>query len=198
MTAIATALLSAVSIDAAFQMIDAAFRHARLELPGELGLRMALGVVMSQPPEQTGAAGPATLATARQNMLRRAQFVLASARRLSAAARGGENLRAALETERRYYGLHLQALWNRARGASQVDSAAQSYGDLLGWYTVLDRRTSAECRAASGRNFSVMAQPLIGWPGTVHPHCRCYPGRPHRGARMLASAGVPARMVKVA
>jgi hypothetical protein len=155
-----------------------------------------LDMVMSFPPERTGVAGSASLTTARQNYLRRAQFALAAGRRvthdLTEARSHGQPLHQALADaiarERRYFGQHLDAMWNRARAAAQVDNAAMTYGNLLGWNTVLDTRTSAECRAADDGNFEATAQPLIGWPGAVHPHCRCYPGPPVRGARMLPSA----------
>jgi hypothetical protein len=184
---IATALVQARSVGTALQQIG--------PVPGTTpaSMRASLSIVMGQPPEQFGVSGPATLATARQNMLRRAQFVLSSARRITATASQGSSLESAAAAERTYFSQHLMALWNRAKAASQVDSAAGSYGEVLGWYTVRDRRTSAECRHANGKNFSVLAMPLIGWPGAVHPHCRCYPGRPYIGARMLPSAGISAR-----
>ena len=81
------------------------------------------------------------------------------------------------------------------QAAMNTDMASWSYGDLLGWYTVRDARTSAECLAADGRNFSASAPPLIGYPGAVHPHCRCYPGPAHPGGRMLPSVREPQRVL---
>jgi hypothetical protein len=165
-------------------------------------------MVMSFPPEKTGVAGSASLITSRQNALRRAQFVLAAGRRVTrdladARAHGQPLSRVLADSvtrERRYFSQHLDAMWNRAKAAAQVDSAAMTYGNLLGWNTVLDGHTSPECRAADGKNFEATDQPLIGWPGAVHPHCRCYPGPAHAGARMLPSAHrVPVRrLVRVA
>jgi hypothetical protein len=165
-------------------------------------------MVMSFPPERTGVAGSASLITSRQNALRRAQFVLAAGRRVTrdladARAHGQPLSRVLADSvtrERRYFSQHLDAMWNRAKAAAQVDSAAMTYGNLLGWNTVLDGHTSPECRAADGKNFEATDQPLIGWPGAVHPHCRCYPGPAHAGARMLPSAHrVPVRrLVRVA
>lgn len=199
--AVAAVLVSAVSVDAVMAAVTPLLRAHRIPPPA---MRGAVSVVMSMPPERTGVSGPASIATSRQNLLRRAQFVLAAAHRITAAlttARSdGVSLRQALSDsvsrERRYYGQHLEAMWNRAAAAAQVDSAASSYGSLLGWNTVRDSHTSAECRAASGANFSTEAMPLIGWPGAVHPHCRCYPGPPRPGARMLPSSHrVPVRAV---
>jgi uncharacterized protein with gpF-like domain len=143
------------------------------------------------------------MAVIRLNALRRAQFTVMAARRLTssiltARSRGQtarQALAEALPRERRYFGQHIEAAWQRARAAAQVDSTAASYGPVLGWYTVRDRRTSAECLAANGKNFRADVMPAIGWPGAVHNHCRCYPGPPVPGARMLSSTYSPARMV---
>lgn len=199
--AIAAVLITAVSADAVMSAITPQLAAFGIYSPA---MRGAVSVVMSFPPEQIGVAGPASFATSRQNLLRRAQFVVAASRRITADIRQARSSDAMLSQvlsdsitrERRYYGQHLQAIWNRATAAAQADMAALSYGNVLGWNTVRDSRTSAECRAADGANFSVQAMPLIGWPGAVHPHCRCYPGPPHPGARMLASARpVPVRAV---
>lgn len=72
---------------------------------------------------------------------------------------------------------------NRAKRAAGQESTlgllAKSRNIELGWYTVLDKRTSPECRAADGKNFDPLQPPTIGLPGTVHPRCRCLPGPPH-------------------
>ena len=156
-------------------------------------LATAIGVVMAMPPEAAGFHGPATATAARTNLVRRAQFVVAAARRLQGDITGAISRREPVVTallrgaqrERRYYGQHLQAMWNRASAAAQVDSEAMTHGDLLGWYTVLDSHTSPECRAADRHNFRASQMPLIGYPGAVHPHCRCRPGPPVPGAPMV-------------
>lgn len=158
-------------------------------------MRVSVDVIMSMPPEQQGFFGAATARTARLNLMRRVQFAIASSRRVmtdlkTARSRGvslPQALREAYDRERRYFGSHLQAIWKRSQAGAQADSAAMTYGRLLGWHTVLDKRTSAECRHANGKNFLVDHMPLIGYPGGVHPHCRCYPGRPWPGGRMLLS-----------
>ena len=199
--ALAAALLSAVTPEMALGMILKSSRTSRVQPAVML---WSIQLVMSFPPEITGAAGPASLAVQRQNYLRRAQFTLAAARRgmdaIRTARSQGKSAASALAEllpkERRYFGQHLDAIRNRAQAAMDVDMAALMYGPLLGWNTIHDSRTSAECRAADGKNFRADVQPAIGWPGAVHPHCRCYPGPARIGARMLPSAYEPARMVR--
>lgn len=191
---LATTLLDAVNAE---QALAKTLRYSRPLHISPAAMHAALQLVMSMPQELTGASGPASMAVIRENHLRRAQFTISSARRLtsailSARARGGTARSAiaeALPRERRYFGQHIEAAWQRARAAAQVDSAYQAYGPLLGWNSVRDKRTSAECRAAHGGNFYVDQPPAIGWPGSVHPHCRCYPGVPVPGGRMLATFG---------
>lgn len=189
---LATTLLNAVNAEQALAMT---LKYSRPLHISPAAMLSAIQLVMSMPQEVTGASGPASLSVIRENHLRRAQFAVSAARRLtsailSARARGGTARSAiadALPAERRYFGQHIEAAWTRARAAAQVDSAYQAYGPLLGWYSLRDSRTSAECRAAHGGNFRVDNPPAIGWPGSVHPHCRCYPGVPVPGARMLAT-----------
>lgn len=198
--ALAAALITAVTPEAAMGTILRFSRSSRVQPAAML---WSIQLVMSFPPEMTGAAGTASLAVQRQNYLRRAQFALASARRgmaaIAEARSHGQSassaLAALLPKERRYFAQHLDAIRNRAQAAMNVDMAALAYGPLLGWNTVRDSRTSAECRAADGKNFRADAQPLIGWPGAVHPHCRCYAGPARIGARMLPSRYEPARIL---
>lgn len=191
-------LLTALTASAAFTALEIIItrqriRMARFEMDG---LKGAIEAVYSFPPGRTEGHGDAQRATDRLNLMRRAQFVVTAARRIAAAlrlarSRGellGSALASAVSLEKRYYGQHLQAIIQRMQAASRADAAADKYGDLLGWYTIRDSRTSAECLAADGKNFRVTSMPLIGFPGAVHPGCRCYPGPPHTGARILPSA----------
>lgn len=154
-----------------------------------------LGLVMQHPPPVTGIIGPASEQTSRMNMARRAQYVIAASKRVLGVVRDakakGQPVAAAvkdqLDRERRFYAMHQAAMWNRARAAGATDVAAAEYGQLLGWNTVVDAKTSPECKAADGWNYSAAAMPVIGFPGAVHPHCRCYPGPPRPGARLLPS-----------
>lgn len=192
--ALAAALATAVSVS--YVLADAAvLLQLRKSGIQPRAMRVSLEVIMSMPPDRQGFYGAATARTARLNLLRRVQFAVTSSRRVmqdlrEARSRGiplTQALLDAAERERRYFGQHLQAIWKRSQAAAQADTAAMTYGRLLGWHTVLDKRTSAECRHANGRNFLVDKMPLIGYPGGVHPHCRCYPGRPWPGGRMLPS-----------
>lgn len=192
---IATALAISTAATVADAVIPLAVYFANMGIR-VAALRGALTAAMSFPPEKLGAPGPATRTAIELNTMRRAQFVVAAARRIEQDCRlavsHNENLAGVISLsiarERRYYGQHMMAVWNRADAAAKVDSAASLYGLLLGWNTVLDARTSRECRAADGKNFYADRMPAIGYPGSVHPHCRCYPGRPHEGAKMLPSA----------
>lgn len=63
---------------------------------------------------------------------------------------------------------------------------------LVGWQARMDSRTSPECAAANGLNFYADRPPAIGYPGAVHPHCRCRPRKPWPNAGLVDSvmAGV--------
>jgi Phage Mu protein F like protein len=197
--AVAGILLTSATVDAAMAALAAggaglvgtgaaAFAGAR-----QLAWRGALGIVMGHPPGADGFHGAAGRNVARVNLMRRAQFTVSAAQRLSQDISRGIStlqpiataLNAGLQRERRFYGQHLMAIWNRQKAGSQADSAAMTHGDLLGWHTVIDGRTSAECRQADGRNFYVGEMPKIGYPGMVHPHCRCWPGKPFRDGDLL-------------
>jgi hypothetical protein len=156
-------------------------------------LGAVLAMVTAYPPPLTGVIGEASRQTARMNTARRAQYVVAAAKRVLGAARDarakGESVkdafRDALATERRYYLMHLAAMKNRANAAAETDKAAAKYGNLLGWKARMDDRTSAECRIANGQNYYASSIPDIGIPGAVHPSCRCKPVRPWPGGKLL-------------
>lgn len=122
-----------------------------------------------------------------QNLQRRASYLVNAARRVSRGALRGE-LGAALAAERRYWEQHRHAMKNRMDQAQAVaDAMAFWPGRWLGWHAKMDDRTSAECRAAHGRNFNPNRIPPIGYPGAVHPHCRCRPGAPWPTLRRVES-----------
>jgi hypothetical protein len=147
----------------------------------------------SFPPPRLEGAGPATKHVIDLNWTRRAQFLLLSARRIDAAmararSRGESVLgarRAQLDAEARFYKQHLFAAQQRVAAAASIDGAGSIWGPVLGWRAVMDSAVTPDCRAADGRNFWADTPPDIGWPGTVHPRCRCHPVRPFRGAVML-------------
>lgn len=137
----------------------------------------------------------ATQAMYRVNLQRRAAYLVQAARRVaSGMAKGPDGALAALDRERRYLEQHLRADAGRTVAAGQVAAVArglaraakrdgQTWNGLVGWYATLDDRTSPDCRKAHGRNFDPNRVPPIGFPGTVHPSCRCRPGPPFPSSR---------------
>jgi SPP1 gp7 family putative phage head morphogenesis protein len=199
--AAASVLATAATVAEAAAILGPFFAGLKIR---SAALHAALTVVMERPPDRTGFYGPATAQTARLNLIRRSQFMVNSARRfnetLARVAAGGADPREIFEqmaAERRYYGMHQEAVWNRMQAAAVVDSRVMDYGPLLGWYSVNDRRTSPECRRAHRHNFRADDMPPIGFPGAVHPHCRCWPGPPIPGAPLLGGGQrLPTRMSK--
>ena len=78
-TAIATVLVTAVTVEAAIQYIKLRFKLQGFMIDALSG---SLGIAMAHPPPVTGVVGPASAQTSRQNLARRAQFVVSSAKRL--------------------------------------------------------------------------------------------------------------------
>lgn len=108
----------------------------------------------------------------------RAVFLINAARRVQGRVNAGQDLLEAIDTEIPNWRSHLVASDRRLQAARQVRMAALAHGRVLGWYAVMDERTTAECRAADHRNFRADLPPVIGYPGGVHPRCRCRPGPP--------------------
>lgn len=161
-------------------------------------LTMGLSIGRTVPPVPVGAGKLAQRHTARAEPLYRAAYLLNAAKRLGKAyahppaAKPGEAppspqeaLQHALEVERRHLISHTQATRQRSSAAAAVDTAARTYGPLLSWVAQLDDRTTPDCRKAHGKNFRVTSPPRIGWPGSVHPTCRCRPGPPRDGAPVM-------------
>jgi hypothetical protein len=192
---VAAVLATAATVAGAVAILRPLFVRAGVE-PG--AVLPSVTIVMGMPPDAAGFHGPATAMAARLNLARRAQFLVAAARRISTDIRQARSedtpladiLQDIMTRERRYYGQHLQAIWQRNLAASRVDSASMLYGRLLGWNTVHDSHTTRECKAADGHNFWADAMPFIGYPGMTHPQCRCWPGRPFAGAAILPSAAL--------
>lgn len=192
---IAVILGTALSATLAFGSLLKLLRLATVPLNiASSALMLVLKITDSFPRPPMEGLGEAQREILRINAERRASYVLAAYRRVlrsiqHAMARGAslEEATAAAESqERTYFSQHVRADAQRVVAASKIDALAEQYGPVLGWYAVNDQRTTSECRAASGKNFSALVPPAIGWPGIVHVHCRCQPGKPHRGARMLA------------
>lgn len=146
-------------------------------------LRALGGVMLESFKQATTAARPVSAAgiAAAANLRYRAAFIKNAVRRIAAAP----DKKLAIARELTFFKAHLVAGKRRLLMGKRVDVARGRWGDLLGWYAKMDARTSAECRAADGRNFEVLAPPVIGYPGSVHPHCRCVPGPPFPGAKMV-------------
>lgn len=162
---------------------------------------VASGVVTMTATEPTPsllALGPALSATLAGERAYRAAYLVASARRVQAAVDRGVPLREALAAEAPNFRAHVGAQRNRRRAALAVDKAAARHGLMLGWRARMDSRTSAECAQADGKNFAATQRPLIGWPGSVHPHCRCRPVAAFAGAGMVDDATQAERKVAVA
>lgn len=166
------------------------------------GAVTALGAVLTMVTEHPvpvpGASGAASAQVSRMNAARRAQFVIAASKRVLGAARDarakGEPVPAAiagqLARERQFYAQHRAAMRNRADAAGETDKAAAKHGNLLGWLAKNDDRTSPECAAASGKNYYASHMPEIGFPGAVHPNCKCMPVAPWPGGKLLPSRGL--------
>lgn len=141
-------------------------------------LLAALIIAMSRPVRYGVTVIPSASASAAvqaQEASYRALYVLNATRRIESAS----DREVAINRERDFFDLHMQAVRKRRTTASAVDKARARYGDDLGWYAKMDSRTSPECREANGKNFSALRVPAIGFPGSVHPHCRCRPGKRH-------------------
>lgn len=120
----------------------------------------------------------------------RALYVINAARRINDKVSGGMPQRMAVAQEALYFRQHIDATRNRIESAKAVDRMARRYGPTLGWHARLDSRTSAECRAAHGKNFTATVRPAIGYPGSVHPFCRCKPGAPFSTSQTVYSVKV--------
>jgi hypothetical protein len=105
---------------------------------------------------------------------RRAAYLLAAARRHAVVP---------ADTEQRWMAQHLAAERARQEAAGRVDTIAGLVGTTIGWYSVMDLRTTAGCREMHGANFEVAQPPTVegrpAYPGAVHGACRCRPGPPH-------------------
>jgi hypothetical protein len=154
-----------------------------LKLPLEVAVAFLQGIgaaalkAFTQRPGGTSARAIAL----RANLRYRAAFVINALRRIAAAP----DWKIALKRELGFWKAHVKASQRRVTVARRIDAARRLYGDMLGWYARMDERTSAECRAADHRNFSALQPPVIGFPGSVHPHCRCIPGPPIPGAKLV-------------
>ena len=160
---------------------------------GVIALAAVAALALSWPHDVLEGTGPASRNAIRTNLLRRAQFFLSACQRVQqaiVAARSRNEpvmdaVRAAITAEQRFMSAHLAASKQRVSASAAVDGMASTYGNLLGWNAVIDPRCTPECRAANHKNFYADKPPAIGYPGTTHPNCRCFPSKPFRGAPVL-------------
>jgi SPP1 gp7 family putative phage head morphogenesis protein len=169
-------------------------------LPGRA--RTAPGPATAGPDTTAGighhGGGSYRLTTAHQDALigepaYRAQFLVNSAKRLAVAHDMGVG-DIQLAKERAYLAAHRRATRNRLQVAERIDAMAQD-SPWLEWHTVLDEKTTPDCRAMNGQIFTLDQPPAIGWPGAVHPQCRCSAtpfGVGLFGAQSTVTAGVGA------
>lgn len=116
----------------------------------------------------------------------RAAYVVAASQRLNADLKKRLPLRQALAKEKIYQRQHEKARRNRQETATQIQALAKRHGELLGWYRdPASEHSESECRDADGHNFLAAEGTVIGFPGSVHPHCHCVAGPPHIGGGMV-------------
>jgi SPP1 gp7 family putative phage head morphogenesis protein len=102
-------------------------------------------------------------------------YLIASSRRITKAMSSGNSLATAAAPEVQYNKQHKEANAVRNDAIKQT----KSQGTIVGWYAHYDSKTSPACRLANGNNFDAMEGTVIGYPGSVHPHCRCFAGPAH-------------------
>lgn len=140
--------------------------------------------------------GPAELAERAEGATWRAAYMLAASKRIDARISAGMSVQDAAAAETPFFNAHRAAQARRLESARAVDAAASLYSPdtaLLGWNASLDTRTTPDCAWANGKNFYATRRPVFGWPGSVHPNCRCVAGPAYPGARLLYAA--PARLL---
>jgi hypothetical protein len=129
--------------------------------------------------------GPLGLGGYAREILSRARYAASAVKRLASnflSGKGGEGV----NKERAHYEAHRRAGVQREEKARLLDEAHANYGDLMGWYSVLDSSTTPECRNANGKNFRISHPPSIGLPGLgPHPNCRCHAGPPFPNGDLL-------------
>lgn len=130
-----------------------------------------------------GNTGPVTQDNNHEANSRYAATYLASA--LERLRKGGQD---AMRREKTYLAAHVAAQKKRDIARVQSQRQARKSGRLIGWYTSEDDKTTPDCRAADGCNFYANQGTVIGFPGAAHPNCRCRPGPPHEGGRMVNEA----------
>lgn len=155
---------------------------AATQLAYQLSERAKTVPLPNTPSNLNGLGGPrlATRGVRSAELYYRAAYIIAAAGRIDVDLKAGIDGKTALGREMRNLDAHQRARRNRFEAASEVDDAHQLYGPVLGWYLGDASTHTPECVAADGSNFRIDQKPVIGWPGSVHVHCDCTSGPPHR------------------
>lgn len=182
LAALALYLVATVTAGAVSFPIPTALIRQVLRLGGirPEALRTALRIARSEPLPRIPHRRVATRATARGEPLKRAAYVVAAARRITAGTRHSgdqSTVRVVLAKERRFFRQHVAATRKRASAARQADSVATESGtSTLRWVAVLDDRTTPDCAALDGTVFDIRSPPGGTYPGQRHVRCRCTSG----------------------
>lgn len=96
-----------------------------------------------------------------------------------------DSVTAQVVAERKYAAMHEDAQKERDVAAQRLNIAQKAYGNTLGWYTKGDGQVETRCKKLSGHNFRTDRPLPIGYPGTIHPHCRCWAGPSYGTGEML-------------
>lgn len=115
-----------------------------------------------------------------------AAYIVHAALRIQRSLARGMTLAGAVRAERRWWLAHRAAQRGRLRAAQTVDRLAAQGHPWLTWRLGDAAHHTPACRAANGHPFPAARKPAIGWPGSTHPGCTCYPtpGRPPRRGQL--------------
>lgn len=158
-----------------------------------LGILLAVNYKPADPPKP-GKLNTAEKAARLGNLKFRATFIVKAAKRLTDVNDPAE-MKAILKKEKEYFKMHRDASARRIQSAKMSDRYSNLYNTpVLGWYAVLDDRTSPDCEYLDGKNYEALNPPGNLHPGSRHPHCRCLPGPPFADAPTVRK--LPARFGK--
>jgi hypothetical protein len=95
------------------------------------------------------------------------------------------DMREQLDKEKDLFSKHRRQARHRTEIYALMDQMARVYGRLLGFYLDPNENNCAICKEMEGKNFYYYRQPRDGYPGAVHPNCKCSAGAPFPNAPML-------------
>jgi len=132
--------------------------------------------------------GPGGRKTNSDAHLYRAWYLINAARRVQQGLSDGRLAADIVRTEENYLRAHHRAQVRRAQAAADADTAAEashiSTGRRLAvWRAHADERTTRDCRMMNGKVFDPAVGTSIGYPGSAHPSCRCWPEELRPGRR---------------